>query len=281
MPMLTELADVLRAAGCAVTEVDGWKTRHTTWGSGTRKVTSIATVKGGLVHHTGTAASASGDYPTLAVVRDGRSDLTGPLSQLGLSRSGKWLTIAAGLAWHSGNVDDADFHNLNAIGVEAEHPGGSALWPTAQYDAYVLGCAALGTYYGITWRGHKEAATPKGRKVDPNFDMGAFRTAVAAKQKELAAAGWAKGKTGTKPGAVTTPTIRVLREGMRGDDVRALKAGLVRVFPTYAKGLTLDSYFSTNTGWVVSEFQRRTDLDDDRIVGPLTRAELAKYGITL
>ncbi len=49
--------------------------------------------------------------------------------------------------------------------------------------AYKRGCAAILTHIGakpIMCAGHKEYALPHGRKDDPDFDMVAFRTDVAA-----------------------------------------------------------------------------------------------------
>ena len=175
--MLTDLADILRNASLNVVEVDGWKTR------GHRKMTSV---KGILCHHT--AGPATGDYPSLRVVRDGRSDLPGPLSQLGLGRSGTWYVIAAGVSYHAGRtIDDSIFGNSNAIGIEAEGTGvpsadrGHAYWPEVQYQSYIKGVKALQAAYGVpTSRvlGHKEAAVPLGRKPDPNFSMDEFREAL-------------------------------------------------------------------------------------------------------
>jgi len=174
--MLTDLADILRNAGLDVTEVAGWKTR----GHGV-----MTSVKGILCHHTATPASASGDYPSLNVVKDGRSDLAGPLSQLGLGRSGKWYVIAAGRSYHAGKtIDDSIYGNNNAIGIEAEAAGnpstntGHAAWPEVQYQSYVRGVKALQAAYGVPTsrvKGHKEAAVPLGRKPDPNFSMDEFR----------------------------------------------------------------------------------------------------------
>jgi len=175
--MLTDLADILRNAGLTVVEVAGWKTR----GHGV-----MASVKGILIHHT--AGPATGEYPSLNVVRDGRPDLSGPLSQLGLGRSGTWYVIAAGRAYHAGStIDDSIFGNSNAIGIEAEGTGspstntGHAYWPEVQYQSYIKGVKALQAAYGIpTARvlGHKEAAVPAGRKPDPNFSMTEFRAAL-------------------------------------------------------------------------------------------------------
>lgn len=175
--MLTDLADILRKAGLTVVEVDGWKTR----GHGI-----MTSVKGILVHHT--AGPASGDFPSLRVVRDGRTDLPGPLSQLGLGRTGTWYVIAAGRSYHAGDtIDNSIFGNANAIGIEAEATGvpstntGHAYWPDVQYQSYIRGVKALQAAYAVpTSRvlGHKEAAVPAGRKPDPNFSMDEFRAAL-------------------------------------------------------------------------------------------------------
>lgn len=178
---LTDLADILRGAGLDVVEVDGWTKRG--WKGGTTPDGGLLGLTGGLVHHTATSAAAPGDYPSLRIVRDGRSDVPGPLAQLGLGRSGTWYVIAAGRANHSGAVDDPRWANPRCLGVEAEHPGDGTPWPPAQYASYVAGCRALAAHYGVTfaaltWRGHKEAAIPYGRKIDPRFSMPQFRADV-------------------------------------------------------------------------------------------------------
>lgn len=172
MPYLNELADILRKAGCKVVEVDGWKSRNHG---------PMRAVKGILCHHTAgpTAQRNPADYPSMHTVKVGRSDgLKGPLSQLGLGRSGTWYIIANGISWHSGKVDNPDFSNPYCIGIEAENSG-TEPWPKAQYDAYVKGVAALSRYYSVPVRGHKEAAVPYGRKPDPSFDMNKFRADIA------------------------------------------------------------------------------------------------------
>ncbi|CAF1212538.1 unnamed protein product [Rotaria sordida] len=175
--MLTNLADILRRAGLRVIEQPGWKTR----GHG-----KMASVKSILIHHT--AGPSKGEYPSLGVVRDGRKDLPGPLAQLGLGRSGTWYVIAAGRCYHAGKtINDSIFGNSNSIGIEAEGTGtppdntGHRYWPPVQWKSYVRGVKALQAAYGVpTARvlGHKEAAVPKGRKVDPNFSMTEFRAAL-------------------------------------------------------------------------------------------------------
>jgi hypothetical protein len=175
--MLTDLADILRKAGLPIIEVEGWKTR----GHGI-----MTSAKGILIHHT--AGPATGDMPSLKVVRDGRPDLAGPLSQLGLGRNGTWYIIAAGRAYHAGaTIDDSIYGNSNAIGIEAEGTGipstntGHAYWPEVQYQSYIKGVKALQAAYAIPTsrvKGHKEAAVPLGRKPDPNFSMDEFRAAL-------------------------------------------------------------------------------------------------------
>ena len=173
MTYYTGLARVLRDAGLKVVEVPGWKTR----GHG-----GMGRIKGILAHHTAGPhrSRTSSNYPSLAVVRDGRSGLPGPLAQLGIGYDGTWYVIAAGLAYHSGKVDNPSYGNTHALGIEAENPGDGSAWPKAQYESYVRGVAALIAEWGgkIQVRGHKEAAVPRGRKIDPTFSMDRFRADV-------------------------------------------------------------------------------------------------------
>lgn len=180
---LTDLADILRAEGLRVTEVAGWKTRGALRSDGTR---GLSGMRGVVEHHTATPASAPGDYPSLAIVRDGRSDVPGPLSQLGLGRTGTWYVIAAGRAHHAGAGScswmPTNQGNDFSIGVEAEHPGTPDVpWPAEQLEAYRRGVAALLRAYGLhpgRMIGHKEWAPT--RKVDPiSLDMAAERRQVA------------------------------------------------------------------------------------------------------
>lgn len=162
--MLTDLGDACRKSGLPVVEIEGWRTRGHGEMSGVRAV---------VVHHT--AGPATGELPSLVTVYGGRPGLEGPLAQLMLGRSGTVYVVAAGLCWHAGEVfDNASQGNAYAIGVEAEHDGISP-WPPAQYVAYTRLCAALVVHYGLLASavlGHKEVASPLGRKRDPNFQDG-------------------------------------------------------------------------------------------------------------
>lgn len=172
---LTWLPQILRAWGLNVVETPGWQTR----GHG-----DMGEVKGVLLHHTNGALH--GNMPSLQVLIDGRPDLAGPLSQLGLGRDGTYYIVCAGKGWHAGagawhGITDGNGH---MIGIEAENVGdASDPWPSVQMDAYRRGVAAILTHIGasaIMCAGHKEYALPAGRKDDPDFDMNKFRADVAA-----------------------------------------------------------------------------------------------------
>ena len=166
--MLTWIPDVLRAAGLVVVEYDGWATRTT-------RATGLV-VKGVVCHHTATGPNTS-NTAVARLLANGRSDLKGPLSQLGLDRDGHFWMIAAGRCNHNGYGTWGN----DSIGIEAVNDGVGEPWPAAQLDAYQRGCAALLAHEGLTiaeCRGHKE--TDPGRKIDPRgIDMDAFRARVA------------------------------------------------------------------------------------------------------
>lgn len=172
------MPQVLKAWGLNVIEVPGWQNR----GHGDE-----GKVMGVLCHHT--CGPLHGNLPDLNVLVDGRPDLGGPLCNLGLGRDGTYYAIAAGKGWHAGHgiwqgVTDGNGH---LIGIEAENTGETKgprtdVWPDVQMAAYKRGVAAILTHIGapaIMCAGHKEYATPHGRKDDPNFDMVKFRADVA------------------------------------------------------------------------------------------------------
>ena len=71
-----------------------------------------------------------------------------------------------------------------------------------------------------------------------------------------------------------------LEYGSTGPAVLLLQNGLNKVFPRYrAMPLQVDGDFGPATREAVIEFQDRSGLERDGIVGPLTKKELAKYGI--
>lgn len=89
---------------------------------------------------------------------------------------------------------------------------------------------------------------------------------------------WSSGQT------MPPPDVRPeLRHGSTGAFVKLLQRGAMAVFPTYAGGIKAhggaDGEFLDYTEAWVREFQRRSGLEVDGVVGAITWAELAKYGI--
>jgi len=245
---LTWMPDVLESAGLKVAETPDWRTR----GNG-----DMGVPKGVMCHHTGT--SVPGNMPTLHVLISGRSDLTGPLCQLGLGRDGTFYMVAAGRANHAGKGawQGVTTGNSSFIGIEAENSGlPKDPWPDIQMDAYHRGVAAILGKIGapaIMCCGHKEFALPPGRKDDPDFDMTKFRAGVAP---------FLVGKPSAPLIAPQDGQGRpTLRRGNRGDSVKQMQKLL---------GLTPDGSFGPQTEASLRAWQRAHKLVPDGIAGPAT-----------
>jgi peptidoglycan hydrolase-like protein with peptidoglycan-binding domain len=257
------LPDVLKMAGLKVSLVPGWESR----GRG-----DVGRIFGVICHHT--AGPKAGNMPSLNTLVRGRSDLPGPLAQLGLARDGTYFILAAGRANHAGRGvwQGVRNGNSNFIGIEAENTGRNddTPWPDIQVEAYHRGVAAILSHVrqGSEFcAGHKDYALPKGRKGDPDFDMNGFRTSVAAimngggpPPRLIPAV-----EPATPGGGPGRPT---LRRGMSGELTRMLQVKL-GVTPTLGN-------FGPKTEAAVREFQRKHNMVPDGIVGPKTWAELDK-----
>jgi hypothetical protein len=93
-------------------------------------------------------------------------------------------------------------------------------------------------------------------------------------QNEMAvrvAANWVRGVLGPIPALSTSP---VLEYDMRGPDIKRLQDLLTTRYPAYAKWSPTTDYFGLQTLAAVKEFQRRSGLTADGIVGPATRKAL-------
>lgn len=168
------LADVLRDAGLRVVEHPNWKT-HDRPGDWSPRY--------GVVHATAAPRSQADDVQ-VRVVRDGRSDLPGPIANAVLTRDGVWHVVSAGrcnstLVGTAGPYEGLG--NTYALSVEGCNDNLSEPWGAGQYQSYVRGWAAWCRRLGWTARnlvGHKEH-TP-GHKTDPTFNMDRFRADVTA-----------------------------------------------------------------------------------------------------
>lgn len=250
---LTWLPSVLEGAGLKVAEVDGWRSRGRA---------EMGTVRGVICHHT--AGVRAGNMPSLGALIRGRSDLSGPLAQLGLGRDGTYYVVAAGRANHAGEGRWRGYTGNSAfIGIEAENTGkADDLWPEVQMDAYRRGVAAILAHIGADAGmccGHKEYAPD--RKPDPLFDMAVFRQAV---QNLMT------GRTQPRAliPALDTQYRPTLRRNATGDLVRSIQA---------AVGVSATGTFDAATEAAVRAFQRvkslnGTALVPDGIVGPKTWA---------
>jgi hypothetical protein len=251
---LTWLADVLYAADLKVAEYDGWRTR----GLG-----DVGVTRGVLCHHT--AGPSLGNMPSLDTLVVGRSDLRGPLAQLGLGRDGTFYVLAAGRCNHAGagGWKGVTTGNTSFIGIEAENTGLPAdyPWPSVQMESYQRGVASLLAHLALSadWCiGHKEYALPVGRKSDPNFDMGVFRAAVAAR---LDGGGPAPVLIPRQEPDATGSGRPTLRRGSTGDLVCQIQGKC---------GVPVDGQFGPATEAAVRRVQRNHEMVADGIVGPLT-----------
>lgn len=174
MPMrhaagFARVAARLRARGFTVLEEPGWEDR----GYQGRSLTRVSSI---VPHHT--VDDPPGDYPSLRVVRDGRTGVPGPLAQWGIGRTGRIRVIAAGLCNHAGRTWFPWQGNSQAVGIEAANDGVGEPWGSDLMAAYVALCQELMAEYDVPLAqvlAHKEIAKPRGRKSDVNFDMAGFR----------------------------------------------------------------------------------------------------------
>jgi N-acetylmuramoyl-L-alanine amidase len=187
---LTDLADVCRAAGLVVYEVDGWQTRsRSSGGFGDGAPGHV------MVHHTASGASSDG-WPDVNYMCFG-SDIR-PVANLYLSRPGEVYVMAAGATNTNGQGSDPcgavpdDSMNTDAVGIEAGNDGVGEPWPVLQQDAYIALVGALVDAYRVDpARVHGHAEYAVGRKIDPagpsrwapaggTWPMDPFRAEIAA-----------------------------------------------------------------------------------------------------
>lgn len=169
------LAKTLRDAGLRVVEAPGWVNR------GRDNFYTGMNPKVVIAHHTATTITWP-DSSVENLLINGRRDLPGPLSQLGLRRDGTYVVIASGIAYHAGQGSwQGVSGNKHAIGIEAYNSGQGEPWPQVQLDAYDRGVAAI--LYKLRLPSsalcaHREWAPQ--RKIDPTgIDMVQMRARVA------------------------------------------------------------------------------------------------------
>ena len=173
---LTDMADVLRAAGLDVTEQDGWKTRaRRSGGYEPGRPYCI------MWHH---AASAPNTTTENVAYYASFGSSVAPVCNLVVGRAGDVTVCAAGatntdgaggrvdathpaLVFSRGTVPE-DQMNSHAIGIEAVNTGVGQEWPQAQIDAYFKINNALAAAYGLQPSDCcLHSVWSPGRKIDP------------------------------------------------------------------------------------------------------------------
>lgn len=127
------LPGAIADAGLALGYEPGWETR----GSINFNPQCV------VAHHTGAIRDVT------SLLRDGRSDLPGPLCNVELRRSGECRVIAAGRANHAGRGGYRGLSgNSSALGIEASSDGKS--WTAEQRDVYPVLCAVLASAIDVS-----------------------------------------------------------------------------------------------------------------------------------
>lgn len=151
------LSDVLTAAGVTVKTYPGWHGRG-------RDFTDLRAV---VWHHD---ASPSGDSPGVPAYMLRQMAAGKAAAQLWVDRRGTWHVLAAGVAFHTGNVRAGMPGNDESLGVETDHTTGED-WPVMQVTSLRAGTAAILRRLGqdsSALHMHKTIASPPGRKTDPD-----------------------------------------------------------------------------------------------------------------
>lgn len=127
-----------------------------------------------------------------------------------------------------------------------------------------------------------------GRKDEMHFEINAPASKVTAMANKIRAARTIESvKAKAKPVSaskvkVTPATIGLMKRGDKNNDIKLLQRDLNRVFPAYAATpLTVDGAFGPSTERAVKEFQSRVGVKADGIVGPSTKAQFRRYGISV
>lgn len=178
--------DQMRAWGYTVNEAAGWQNRDAE--------PSTGYLPGKMyVEHHDASSLLSGNWGALAYI------LNNKLANIVTARDGQIMLCAAGVMWHAG-VGGAfldvprNLGNPNSLGNEVCNSGSEAYSPACT-SAVIASEAAWAIVSGRAKeiqrvRGHKEWATPAGRKTDPSLNMDVRRQQVAD---------FIAGKTGVLP----------------------------------------------------------------------------------
>lgn len=175
-----------------------------------------------------------------------------------------------------GGADLSNHASGTAIDLNAtEHPLGKSGTFSAEQVAKIHQIVGA-TNDVVRWGGDYS-----GRKDEMHFEINDGMTmaqceAALVVLREFNACGT---PADPKPSSTPKPSakVTVLKNGSRGEAVKKLQAFMNRVYPRYSK-LAVDGIFGYHTEIAVEEFQRRSKIKVDGVVGPVT---LAKMGLKL
>lgn len=187
------------------------------------------------------------------------------------------------IAWHCGTKGKyyhSKCRNSNSIGIEMCCAGNYKISAKTLENSAYLGaflCQLLNitsdmvdTYclrhYDIT---HKKCPA---QMVDDVTEWNEFKAKIKAilKAKE-------EPKPTEKPDDFL-PARGYFKKGDTSTKISKIASFMRKVFPSYTPVLALGPYFGNNLLKAVKEFQKRTGLEADGNIGPLTLAKLKEYG---
>lgn len=219
-------------------------------------------------------------------------------------RRGEANTILKGwVAWFNANVeslangrgyaDEGSFTWTNSV-ASSNHLSATAVdlnWIDHQFLVSYSGFTpteiartrqGLALFRGAIWWGQDWASPKDAMHFQLNYPEGDGRNTALAKDLRGGYLNiWNGGPIRMDAGGAAG-VGEELAYGSHGAAVARLQAGFNKIFPSYPSlPLAVDGDFGPRTKLAVEEFQRRVGLKPDGIVGPQTRAQLAKYGITV
>lgn len=290
-----DLASVLRAEGLTVEEDPGWRGRSNG---------GVFVPEGIVVHHTAIGAKAS-DANVTKILREGRPDLRGMLSQMRVKRNGVVVLIGLGKAYHAGpgsaavlagirknnppkgsaasqGLKDTERNgNTYLWGIECDNDGVGEGWPTQQVQAIARVCAAICRAEG--WPsdrviGHAEWTA---RKIDPRgISMPSMRIAVAAALGTVSHT--QAGPLPVTPAARPLPTweaaavasLPVIGKGAGGNAPNGMVKRLQGLLLANGHSVTVDGLYGPNTAKSVKAFQTKHKIGADGVCGRQTWTKL-------
>ena len=191
--MSVDLAKLFRAEGIRVVEEPGWRTHG--------RPGTFAPV-GIMNHHTGVKREAA-DGNVVRLLREGRSDLAGPLCTAAPMETGTLHLISAGRCNHAGKGSQLVLKRVKAdqppparsadlnddlvgnglfYAFEVDHPGDGSPYEPKQIDCTVRANTALCRHHGWTANRCIHHAEWTDRKIDMSY-TGDIRAQVAYRLK--------------------------------------------------------------------------------------------------